>query len=246
MTLPRKVDWDVYARPHFAFGMYRAACEAVALGIKRISVIEFGVAGGNGLLAIEEIANDISQHLDIEIDIYGFDTGEGMPAPKDYRDLSHIWREGFYKMDVPALRRRLLNSTLILGNVSETVQEFANRDISPVGFIAFDLDYYSSTTSALALLRLADKHFLPRTYCYFDDIVGGEWDNHCEDIGVLCAIKEFNLIDKTNKLFPIFALNLKRFFSAQWNIKMYINHRFDHPLYGEYLTPDLQKSLPLN
>jgi hypothetical protein len=48
---------------------------AKALGIKRVSVIEFGVAGGNGLVALDRIAEKVEQALGIDIDVYGFDTG---------------------------------------------------------------------------------------------------------------------------------------------------------------------------
>lgn len=51
-VLPLAIDvalnWT--ARPNYAYCTYHAADLARRLGIPRISVIEFGVAGGNGLL----------------------------------------------------------------------------------------------------------------------------------------------------------------------------------------------------
>ena len=45
---------DLFKRPDYAYGVYRAALQAQALGIARISAIEFSVPGGKGLLALEE------------------------------------------------------------------------------------------------------------------------------------------------------------------------------------------------
>ena len=76
---------------------------AKKLGYRQISILEFGVAGGNGLIYPEYITQKISKLLAIDIDIYGFDTGNGLTEPSDYRDLPYIWEKGFYKMDVPKL-----------------------------------------------------------------------------------------------------------------------------------------------
>src|SRR3989442_47546 len=46
------------------------------LGYTRISVLEFGVAGGRGLLNLEYHAQPVESLLSIEIDVYGFDAGE--------------------------------------------------------------------------------------------------------------------------------------------------------------------------
>src|SRR6266851_7746170 len=63
-------------RPHYAYCVYQAAVLAKRLGYPRISVIEFGVAGGNGLVNLEWHAREISRWLSIGIDVYGFDTGK--------------------------------------------------------------------------------------------------------------------------------------------------------------------------
>jgi hypothetical protein len=51
------------------------------LGHERISVIEYGVAGGNGLRMLEEHAKKIESILGVKIEVYGFDTGKGLPQP---------------------------------------------------------------------------------------------------------------------------------------------------------------------
>jgi len=44
-------------RPQFLYGVGEAARTASRLGIPAISVIEFGVAAGAGLLALEDVAD---------------------------------------------------------------------------------------------------------------------------------------------------------------------------------------------
>ena len=39
------------------------------------------------MLSFEYHAEQITKILPIEIEVYGFDTGEGLPKPLDYRDL---------------------------------------------------------------------------------------------------------------------------------------------------------------
>jgi hypothetical protein len=94
----------------------------------------------------------------IEINVTGFDTGQGMPAPTDYRDLPHVWNEGFYRMDVAKLKGQLEQSAeLILGDIEETQSSWSPK--GSIGFVAFDVDYYTSTTKALRLFQ--DDHNRP-------------------------------------------------------------------------------------
>ena len=96
-----------------------------------------------------------------------------MPAPVDYRDLPYLFQSGYYAMDIPKLRSRLKTARLLLGDVAETLQDFTEREKPPpIGFIAFDLDYYSSTVTALKIFEANHRYLLPRVACYFDDMVG--------------------------------------------------------------------------
>jgi hypothetical protein len=166
-----RVRFGICRRPHYAYGVHRAALLAKSLGLKSISVFEFGVAGGNGLLALESLAQEVSRLVGIHIATYGFDTGTGMPPPKGYRDLPYIWEEGFYKMEPEKLRERLTTAKLVLGDVRETIPALMNVvGFEPVGFIAFDLDYYSSTKDAFQVFVENPETRLPRVYSYFDDI----------------------------------------------------------------------------
>jgi hypothetical protein len=246
--LELRVRYGIASRPNYAYGVYAAADLAARLGIPAISVVEFGVAGGSGLLALENIATEVSRVLGVKIAVFGFDSGEGMPAPVDYRDLPHAWRQGFYKTDQAALKASLKHATLILGNVSSTAPAFLqNRDLPPVGFVAFDLDYYSSTKAALRLLEGGPESHLPRTYCYFDDLIWPEMACHNEYVGELCAIREFNAEHTHLKVCPIHMLSHMRPHAAAWNEQMYVSHDFQHPLYCVNLTPKGERhtELPL-
>ena len=234
-----KIAWDVVDRPQYGYGVYRAAQEAKALGLGTISVIEFGVAGGKGLLALERMASAISAELNIRIDVFGFDGGSGMPKPLDYRDLPSVWKEGFFAMNVEQLQERLTQSRLIIGNISDTVPSFvAKYQPAPIGFVAFDLDYYSSTVQAFGLFGGASDAYLPRVFCYFDDTIGDDWEIHSPYTGELLAIEEFNRQGPLKKIAKINGLSFKRRIPRRWNEKMYVLHHFEHPLYTQHIYPN--------
>jgi hypothetical protein len=243
-----RTEYDVWDRPHYAYGVYTAAQLARSLGLPSLSVIEFGVAGGDGLLALEHIADRVGQNLGIRIAVFGFDTGEGMPPPVDYRDLPHVWQAGFYSMDQRKLRSRLTSAELVLGDVAATVPELVSRPgLPPVGFVAFDLDYYSSTKCAFKIFDGPPSSHLPRTYCYFDDIVWPEHACYNEYTGELCAIREFNAENDRRKIGKLSNLAWMRRHPALWNEQIYVSHDFDHPLYCRLVTPsgDMHRELRL-
>jgi hypothetical protein len=217
-------------RAHYTWGVLHAAHLARALGVERISVIEFGVAGGNGLISLERISAYVTSLLGVGIDVYGFDTGTGLPPPVDYRDLPNLWRETAFPMDAQRLRQRLQRARLILGAVGETVPEFIATRPAPAGFIAFDLDYYSSTVEAFKLLEADYALLLPRVHCYFDDIMALTFSDYT---GERLAIAEFNAAHRTRKLSPIYGLRFhlpRPHAHAQWPEQLYLAHLFDHPL----------------
>jgi hypothetical protein len=162
-----------------------------------------------------------------------------MPQAQDYRDLPHVWSKGFYAMDQELLRTHLRPSTrLLLGDVNVTLPELLVRqDTPPLGFVAFDMDYYSSTRDALIMFEHPPATRLPRVYCYFDDIVWPETACHNEYIGELCAIREFNQAHTDMKLCPINMLRHMRVHQERWNEQMYVLHDFRHPSYCVNLTP---------
>ena len=209
-SIAKRVRYGVWTRPHFGYGVYHAADQAVRLGVPAISVIEMGVAGGNGLLALEGIAAEIGAYFGIGISVFGFDLGSGLPRPVDYRDVPHAWEEGFFKMDQDKLRGRLKHASLIIGEVDRTVLEFiAKGGFPPIGFVSFDLDYYSSTRSAFGLFAGSFETRLPRTYCYFDDLMWPDLACQNKFIGELCAIRDFNVEHEFQKICPIYGLRYR-------------------------------------
>jgi len=242
----RKLRWDAVPQPPYAYGTYHAAVQAKAFGIDAISVIEFGVAGGKGLVALEQIAAAVTGELGVRIEIYGFDRVSGLPQPMDYRDMPYKWRSGHYRMDIGKLEKRLTNAELVLGPVSETVPKFFDaRKASPIGFVAFDLDYYSSTMDAMALFDAGPACFLPRVFCYFDNCIGSDLSLHSQYTGELLAVEEFNQKHVDRKIAKIHGFSCKRKIPSAWNEKMFAFHYFSHPRYSEYVgrKRDLQLHL---
>ena len=219
-------------RANYTWGVLQGVNLAKGLGYNRVSVIEFGVAGGNGLISLEMIAKRIEQLYQTRIDVYGFDTGTGLPEPRDYRDLPNIFSGGAFPMDISALQARLNGAQLILGPVEETVPEFIASRPAPVMFISFDLDFYSATMAAFQLLQATDAILLPRVHCYFDDIVGSCFGDH---VGERLAIADFNASHGSRKISPIYGLKylLPRVYAhVSWTEQFYLAHIFDHELYG--------------
>jgi hypothetical protein len=86
-SIQPKALWDAVARPNYLTGILYAAREAMEEGIPEISVIELGVAGGAGLLAMQSYADAVEKVTGIKIAVWGFDTGEGLPHTcGDHRD----------------------------------------------------------------------------------------------------------------------------------------------------------------
>jgi hypothetical protein len=231
-------------RPNYGYIVYNAAVLAVQLKYKRISVLEFGVAGGLGLLNLEYHAEQIETILPIKIDVYGFDTGKGLPRPVDFRDLPYLWQEGFFRMDLEALKARLNRAKLVLGDITDTVTHFfRDYNPAPVGAVIHDFDFYSSTAAGLRMFDGDEKYFLPRIYCYFDDIIGTETSLYNDYTGERLAIREFNDAHPHKKLSPAYHL-LARELVQPWYHQVFIYHDFRHPRYNDFVSEESQQ-LPI-
>jgi hypothetical protein len=246
--VPRPEKWDptqtsalyawcaqnrVRTRPQYLWPLLHAAHVARALGIPRIAALEFGVAGGNGLLAMERAAAAARDLSGTDVAIFGFDTGSGMPAPVDHRDAPWLIEPSYFTMDEAALRARLNGSRLVLGPVAETVAEWSRSDHPPIGFMAFDLDYYSSTMEAFGVIEGDPERMLPRVPCYFDDVFGYGWTDF---MGPRAAIAEFNEAHDERKIGKIHGLRFElppEEFRQPWHEKLYVLHMFDHPRYAQ-------------
>jgi hypothetical protein len=230
-----RVDLGAVDRPAYAYCVRGAANLAKSLQIPSISVIEFGVAKGRGLLSLEEHARRWSELCGVAIEVYGFDTGSGLPPVTDYRDVPYHWQGGYYRMDVEALQERLANARLVLGDVRETVASFlADYNPPPVGAVMFDLDFYTSTMAALRLFDLESRHRLPRVFLYFDDIVGTDVSLYSDYAGERLAIAEFNELHASQKISPVYELACRG--HLPWHHQVYALHDFDHDRYGDFVS----------
>ena len=228
-------------RPHYGYCSYFASGLASELNIGEVSLIEFGVANGNGLLNLENHAKELESRYDPDIEIYGFDTGSGLPEPEDYRDLPYTWQEGDYDMNEERLRSHLEKSELILGDVKETVSRFVEeKNPAPIGAIFLDLDYYSSTIDSLrSLLKIPDSNILPRVMMYFDDVALGASTQYIPQIGAQKAIRDYNSeVDEEQEHIGKIQFNTQDRTNPNLRTeRLYSYHRFDHDEYGSHVGP---------
>jgi hypothetical protein len=142
------------------------------------------------------------------------------------------------------MARKSTSAELILGDIANTIPLFLKReDIPPIGFISFDLDYYSSTVAALKIFEGPQNTRLPRACCYFDDIVWPEAACYSQYTGELLAIDEYNTAHKTSKVAKVANFRWTREHAAEWNEQIYVHHDFTHPLYNTKLRSGEQLSL---
>lgn len=234
-----QVEFDLVERRRYAFALLQAADWANRYGVPRICALEFGIAAGAGLLNLAWLAQRVTKETSVEIDIVGFDTGTGMPPPLDYRDHPEEFREGdFPTTDREALARLLpKNVRVIYGPSAQTARGFADTVKAPIGFISFDLAYYSSTVDAMQVLTGPAANYLPTVCCYFGAIM---LDTSHPDVGERLAIREFNENSPSRKLYPLNYLREKRIFkNAFWHKQIYTFHVHDHPKRAE-LARELQ------
>ncbi|MGI9434698.1 MAG: hypothetical protein ACR2Q4_07715 [Geminicoccaceae bacterium] len=241
-----RLMFDAMQRPHYGYCVLHAARLAKQLGVDEITAIEFGVAGGNGLVTLEDHAECVSRETGVAIRVVGFDRGSGLPEPKDYRDMPNIWQSGFYQMDIERLRGRLRHAELYLGEVGTEIEKFLADDRwPPVGAIVFDLDFYSSTIDSFRVFDLASERILPRVFCYFDDIIHGDPISGVNNFTGQClAIDDYNQASNIKKLALDRSLMRPRKYRAQWHQQIYLHHDFCHPAYTSFVgTADDQRPL---
>jgi hypothetical protein len=218
-------------RPTYAYGMLRAADCAKFFGKSAVTVCEFGVATGNGLCNMADLAEQITRETGIRFEIFGFDTGRGLPPPAGCKDHPELWSGGDFSMgDVDALRARLAGrAQLVLGDIHDTIGTFTQslRPDAPLGFVSIDVDIYTATVAALNVLGGPSECYLPAVSFYFDD-VGSYFSNFA--CGELAAMGEYNAAHPARPIDHDRSLPGGRPDAAvNWYASMYVCHVLDHP-----------------
>jgi hypothetical protein len=231
-SLRARVAFDLVIRHHHAFGLLKAADIARTQGLGATTVLEFGVSRGAGLLNLCEVGRRVTRATGIRFDIVGFDTGQGMPPPLDYRDHPEYYSAGDFPMERAALAARLPpNCRVIYGDIGETVRQFrdALTPAAPIGFVSVDVDYYSSASAALGVFEDPDpRKYLPWVVVYLDDVA---FDGHNQWCGELLAVEEFNGQQHHRRKIGTynFLRNKRVFKNAAWIDHMYALYVLDHP-----------------
>jgi len=230
-SLARQCVQDIrqnfYQHSHANYGilMVQALWQAKLCGYEKISVIEFGVASGRGITALDQYANEFAPRFQVTVEITGFDTGSGLPLAQDHRDHPEIWQAGEYAS-------RCNDTRVIFGDVKQTVPEFVSQwSNAKLAFVSLDLDLYSSTVSALQIFKMPADRYLPTVLVHVDDanthITMNPW------CGAELAINEFNQ-----------QHDLRKFESKHrcWNLNNFYGlHVLDHPFRNGAVPP-----LPIN
>ncbi len=224
-----KVAFDLVERRRYAFPLLKAADYAKAQGIRKIHVLEFGIAAGAGLVNLAWLAGQVTAETGVEIEVVGFDAGTGMPRPRDHRDYPEEFIEGDFPLPDKAALARVLpaNVRVVYGPVAETVRDFVAGIDAPIGFAVLDLAYYSSTVEALAALTGPPELYLPMTLVYLGAV---RIDNANPAVGELLAVREFNASRPLRQIHPFTSLRDKRVFRrAAWLDQIHTLHVLDHP-----------------
>ena len=229
-------------RPQYETILLESCKEAKKLGYDEVTVLELGVGGGNGIIALEKYKKKIEKYINIKIKIFGFDMGSGMPTPKDEYDLPFYWRKGQMAVDKKKLEL-YSKSRIYYGDIKDTLDEFIKTNPKNIVSIFIDLDYHSSTKNFLKQLTKLEKNFCPRVYFYFDDTFSSNhWIN--EHNGEILSINEFNKVNSNLKI-GISTNNVMDYKFPLGKNHLYLLHNFNHLDYNKYIGIDDEESLKI-
>tara|TARA_B100000029_G_C17404861_1_gene898449 strand:- start:69 stop:902 length:834 start_codon:yes stop_codon:yes gene_type:complete len=222
-------------RPNYENILLESVLEAKELGYKSVSVLELGVAGGNGIIALEKYKKKIEKLTNIRIDIFGFDSGDGLPEINNKYDLPFFWKTGDYRTDKQKLEKRI-SSKIFYGDIKNTFDEFIKTNPSKIISIFVDLDLYTSTKNFLSQLPKYRNFLCPRVYCYFDDVFHPRHYIN-EHNGELLAIKEFNNENRDIKI----GKSLSSYYDFKFPTaveNLFMLHNFTHKDYLKNLDTE--------
>lgn len=215
--------------PPYAVAIWRAAEIASATGFSEISVLEFGVANGEGLRACALLAQETGAIFNIKIHVFGFDGCAGLPESRGYKDCPQCWDPGMFRMRHEEPEAGFYGATLLPGDFEDSIPAFIQAQRPPVGAIMLDVDFYSSAIVALGIFNHPPCRFLPIVSLYADDIGAS-----LEFQGETLAIKEFNQKSALRKISPeLESFGEFNFHGRRYGFsKLKSCHMFDHPLYN--------------
>jgi hypothetical protein len=222
--------FDAVRYPSYALGLQTACQYAHLAGKRGFTAIEFGVAGGNGLVELSRYAARLSQRTALKIKVVGFDAGSGLPTTLDRRDAPWLWNPGDFPSDINQLRLTLPREVeLVVGRIQDTLPAWMEEKPElPIGFVSVDVDLYSSTVAICEAMGSAEVScLLPFVSFYFDDALH-YLVPRCT--GELAAVSEFNSrhperqFDRDDWL-----AEFRPFGERLWLKRMYSLCCFDHP-----------------
>jgi hypothetical protein len=219
--------------PQYLYGLLTAARTALAVGSDSFTAMEFGVAGGNGLRALERHAEYIERRFPVTVTVFGFDSGAGMLPTSEPRDCAFALPPGAFAMDEARLRASLSRAKLVLGPVEKTIGSFmasaAARQLPPIGFVSIDLDVFAGTLAALHGIASDAKRLLPRVAMYFDDLNGYPYTSEDSEWAAISAFNK-NSESKIGQVRLSHQLGGTARIQA-WPHQFFMLNVFDHPAY---------------
>ncbi len=221
-------------RPHYETIMLEICREAKKLGLNEISVLELGVASGNGIISLENYKKKIEKFLDIKITIFGFCSSDGLPASDLKEDIKYLWKDGQFKTNKETLKKEI-NCKIFYGDIKDTVNDFLLTNPKNISVIFFDMDYYSSTKKFLDQIDSLKDVLSPRVLLYFDDLYFDY--NITEFNGEMLAINEFNYKNKNFKIGSYIDHICDFRFPLAKNLLKTL-HNFNHPNYNKFIADE--------
>jgi len=176
-----------------------------------------------------KIAQRVTEHTGVHINVVGFDGGQGLPPPTDYRDHPEIFMEGDFPMESQEVLLADLKgkAEVYIGDIADVDPTKVFTTDAPLGFASIDVDFYSSAKSALNLFRSEAELFMPRFPLYFDDVfTQWEFNRYC---GELLAIEEFNSENESRKIDIDRSIEHWHRERRYWHSGIYTFQIFDHP-----------------
>ena len=162
-SLREKERFGLIERPYYAYGVFRAADVARYFGLDAVTVCEFGVASGDSLMNLVEVAELVTSETGIAFRVLGFDTGAGLPPVQGFKEHPEIWSGGDFPMVSRdgLVQRTRGRAEVVLGDIADTVDAFTDSltPSSPLGFASIDVDITRAPEAPYAVFSVRRRSF---------------------------------------------------------------------------------------